>query len=80
MSRLKQIQEQYAKEKGYSEFFILYCDSNYEQTQKYTKEITELYATECVKASLEKASENVIIYWSFVDKESITNHDNIVLL
>lgn len=86
MSRLEDVQEKYAKQKGYSEFFLLYCDSNYKETQKYIKEITSLYATECVKASLEKASENTkewegeICNLVFVTPESITNPENIVLL
>lgn len=43
------------------------------------------YATECVKASLEKASKNAESYFdtddeSHVDKSTITSPDNIVLL
>lgn len=45
------------------------------------------YATECIKSSLDKSSENANITtvnsihkWQGVDKESITNPQNIILL
>lgn len=59
-----------------------------EITVERAKQIAIEYAKEVAQASLEKASENVTIYESFseininhwVNKESITNPENIVIL
>lgn len=91
MSRLEEIKNEVAKSKNLTswnemEYKGYIWDSD-------VKAVCEKYAKECIKASLSKASENVRmktkdnVYelsmmddWSELDKESITNPENIVLL
>lgn len=91
MNRLEQIKDEVARSKGLGSWSELdykgyIWDSDIEA-------VCEKYAKECIKASLEKASQNVKmklkqnIYdlsmmddWSEIDKDSITNSENIVLL
>lgn len=97
MSRLEEIKQEYAKEKtglNYSEFRMLLINNSKSMTEAVIKielhlnKIYEIYATECVKASLDKASEGKTIYKLNsncervygVLKDSITNTGNIVIL
>lgn len=58
---------------------------NYKKEQCYN-DVYIVYAIECCKASLEKASENATYNYDqkydkiSINKESITNQDNIVIL
>lgn len=88
MSRLEQIKNEVLKDFGYKSI----DQALYEQCD-LSNQIAKKYAEECIKASLEKASENVKMKskdniselsmmddWSELDKESIINPENIVLL
>lgn len=91
MSRLEEIKNEVAKSKNFKSWNEMdykgyIWDSDVESVAKQ-------YAKECVKVSLLKASENAKMKtkdnihelsmmddWSELDKESITNTDNIVLI
>jgi len=88
MSRLEEIKEKYAVQQGVDSWKELWFDTtNFKQANERVDELVKMYAKEVVQASLEKASEkakittvNAIHKWQGVDKESITNPENIVLL
>lgn len=86
MSRLEEIKDEFAEFHGHNDWKDLwYSDSNYNRSNEMIDSVMKKYATECVKASLDKASENAECDARdyndyFVDKESITNESNIVLL
>jgi len=87
MSRLEEIKEEYLKQLGYRNYYHLVDNiksgiSPIEKLILLEDDISEKYAEECTKASLEKASENAKfdIMNEDVDKESITNLENIILL
>jgi len=82
---LKEIQDQVAKERAH----ISWEDLTAIGRSRCWPEVNQRYARECVKASLEEASENAVIFMPShrhlhgtknVDKSSITNESNIVLL
>lgn len=84
MNRLEQIKDEYA-EKYHAhdwESFVRNQVSWWVEAQM--DDICKIYAEECVKASLDKASEKAELDGCmdsvFVNKESITNPVNIVLL
>lgn len=93
MKTLIEIQNEVVKERGFSSFtaFARHPDIA-ELPHRITiiDEIAKRYATECIKASLEKAAENAKTDDFFdqrncetktwVDKSSITSKENIVLL
>ena len=58
MSRLEEIKNEYAIKRNYSNFNTMYLSSSFNELNHYIGVIMQLYAEECVKASLEKASEN----------------------
>lgn len=84
---LEEVKNQVIKERlGKGEY--IYHEAMDECDEVWT-EIAKMYATECVKASLEGASENARIGSDFsftqgesfyVQKSSITDHKNIILL
>lgn len=76
----KRLEELY--EKMVDEAPFVFPESN----RKYVYELAEIYAREVAQASLERASEKALINGSEfsrcgceINKESITNPDNIVL-
>ncbi len=90
---LRQIKDQYAKEmafenwqhlvakiKSESKFFTVALST----IMMHNDEATKLYAEECCKASLKEASKNACIepkgMMTRVDKKSIDNFENIILL
>ncbi|WP_347217905.1 hypothetical protein [Chryseobacterium sp.] len=90
MKRLEEIKNEYAKKLEFKDwndlrsFFIL---EDIPRLKDFENEVTYLYAKECCKATLHKASENgkiitvnAIHKWKGLDKESIKNESNIVLL
>lgn len=86
MKRLEEIKNEVAKEFGYSDFHnSTFCRKT---DVKICDEIAKRYAREVAQASLQKASENVALFNEFsefefkhwIDKESITNESNIVML
>ncbi|MVW92435.1 hypothetical protein FCL53_10710 [Elizabethkingia meningoseptica] len=82
MKTLEQIKDEVAKEFGYSDF---HNSTFYRKTDvKICDEIAKRYAREVAQASLQKAAENAVIepkgMMTRVDKESITNECNIVML
>lgn len=106
-SRLEEIKEEYLKQTGFetwaemSEYSLV---GDVGLLDIAIKNVSEKYATECIKASFEKSSENALVRKDFnnlnnndglsqqrfiiddsvqfyeVDKKSITNPENIVLL
>lgn len=71
MKNLEQIKDEVAKE------FIstfTWDDLNYENEMRLWPEVCKRYATECIKASLEKAAQNV------GSRCSLLHEENIVLL
>lgn len=96
MSKLEEIKNEIAKKHDYYDWNdMVYSYESQVLLGERVNELMESYATECVKASLEKASKNptfstVEIWCGPWDKyvitdfrlnqESITNPDNIVLL
>lgn len=86
---LQEIKDQVAKELGHSSHWYIFND----ESGVAINEIAKRYATECVKASLERAAENVLVDFKLypdlktaerssiaVDKSSITDPKNIILL
>lgn len=92
MSRLEDIKDEVVREFGYKDFITyekLMIDSYDFDNTIIIEKIAKSYAVECIKASLDKASEiaktHKVNQWGRlydieVDKESITNESNIVLL
>lgn len=93
MSRLEEIKDEYSIGNtgiNWTEFEVKTISNSKTYGEAVSKielhldQISKLYATECIKASLEKASENACIepkgMMTRVDKESITNESNIILL
>ena len=88
MKRLNEIKTEYAIEKEYNSWDEFISDLPIHRREDYYDKITELYAREVAQASLEKAAENVALFNEFnefefkhwIDKESITNPNNITLL
>lgn len=82
MSRLEEIKNEWAKLLGYDGYFDFTCHKKeVKDIEQFFNEIIERYAKECVKASLEKASESgYCTYDAMIDRESITNPENIILL
>ena len=93
MSRLEELKAEKSKELGYYNWQHLLWANGIFDVEKYNNEVTMEYAKECSQASLEKASENVKMKmkkniedlsmmddWSEIDRESITNPDNIILV
>lgn len=86
---LEDIQNEVAEKHGYGSWDRIYLVAH---TNALWPEVCKRYATECVKASLEKASENASVNSSYVagqcmdsddytvDKTSITSEQNIILL
>lgn len=85
MSRLEEIKNEYAKSKNYVCWDQFISDQpNYKKDQAYN-DVYIVYAVECCKASLEKASEKVECVTCYdneceIDLKSITTPENIVLL
>lgn len=88
MSRLEEIKNEFAREKGFEDFnHLLGNTQEMETVKEYYHEIYIQYASECAKSSLKKASEKtheqyvrpVILSYQEI-KNLITNPDNIVLL
>ncbi|MCT4085477.1 hypothetical protein HZP35_18715 [Elizabethkingia anophelis] len=82
MKTLEQIKNEVAIEFGYSDFHnSTFCRKT---DVKICDEISKRYAREVAQASLQKAAENAVIepkgMMTRVDKESITNECNIVML
>lgn len=79
MSRLEELYKTMCEESPYG---------FHPSIKKYILELAEIYAKECSQASLVKASENAVAYKlksnnsikAIVEAESITNHENIILL
>lgn len=93
MSRLEEIKNEYAKEFDYGDWISFINDQPSWGIEGHMNDVCKRYAKECSQASLKKASENVKMKtkdnvhelsmmddWSELDKESITNESNIVLL
>ncbi|HFI4796474.1 TPA: hypothetical protein ACGQK4_002193 [Elizabethkingia anophelis] len=87
MKTLEQIKYEVAKEFGYESFEQFDDKSTFSYDQKTPKiidEVAKRYAFEVAQASLQKAAENAVIepkgMMTRVDKESITNESNIILL
>lgn len=86
MDRLEAIKEELAKEKGFEDYseLLLQSTHSFGDLDNVITELSNRYAKECVKASLQKASENAESdqEWEMliVKAESITNENNIVLL
>lgn len=94
MSRLTELKEKYAVQQGFDSWKELWFDTtDFKHANERIDELVKLYAKECSQASLEKASESAktqerideksgSYHWVtiVVDKESITNESNIVLL
>lgn len=92
MSRLEEIRNEYAKSKGFSCWNALYTAGGYEYNNNAIKAISELYAKECAKASIELSKENTSWFINSDDcgyipsedyhniLEMIENPNNIVLL
>lgn len=86
--RLEEIKENWAKGQGFDSFEIMRQNRGIDELDLDI--IAKEYATECVKASLEKASEKLCEH--LIDEEevmvwvankycnSITNPDNIIML
>ena len=86
MKRLEEIRNEVAKERGYRDWETLNGSDLYDSD---IDKVAIKYAEECIKASLEKASENAGAYKldypnnvskAVVEKETITNPENIILL
>lgn len=86
MKRLEEIQDELAKLNGYS---YLYEISYTPLLESLTIESIKKYTTECIEASLEKAFENSMLNyeegmyyegWVELDKDSILDKENILLL
>ncbi|WP_241287543.1 hypothetical protein [Chryseobacterium indologenes] len=88
MSKLTEIQNMLAKEKGFEDFDLLLEEtSEMEIIKCFFNEVSKKYAEECVKASLSKAKEHALIDGSpysrcgcEVNEESIASNENVVLL
>ncbi len=84
MSRLEEIKNDYAKANQYDNWTDFINDEAHWMVEKHMDNVCEIYAKECSQASLEKASEKAFIepkgMMTRVDKESITNVENIVIL
>lgn len=90
MSRLEEIKNELAVKifpdnefiEDYQTFSDYFASRHPDWFTNFHREVAEIYAKECSQASLEKASE--IVYdkfnGSYECKQSITNHENIVLL
>lgn len=89
MSRLEEIKNEVAQERGFKDWEHLNGSDLYDSD---IERVAKKYAEECTKASLEKVSEKIKMVdlnsesktaisecW-VVDKKSITNPENIVLL
>lgn len=86
---IQEIKSNYALELGYLTWGLLLEEvSGTIVLLNHMNEVAKRYATECAKASLEKAADNAVafldtedmMYKACVEKESIDNPDNIVLL
>lgn len=78
---LSEIKDQYAKEKGYSNWGdYLFKNNSIRFVEKQVDDFAKFYATACCKATQQKCAENAVCFWPNVKKESITNPSNIVLL
>lgn len=91
MSRLEKIKDKVAKNHGYDSWQdMVYSDeSQVDLLDERVNEVANKYATECVKASLEKASRVAKTFKNSnsgsyldasIDKNSITQESNIVIL
>lgn len=82
MSRLEELKEKYAVQQGFDSWKELWFDTtNFKHANEKIDELVKLYAKECSQASLEKASESgYCTYDAMIDRESITNPENIILL
>lgn len=90
---LQDIKNQVAKDYGYKNYHDAWVKSHGGVSDNFMNQVAKRYATECVKASLEKAAENAksgdirektglsgIWLEADIDKSSITDPKNIVLL
>lgn len=95
MRRLEEIKNEYIIElypnhsfiKDYDSYLEFFASKHPFWFESVNDEISERYAKECSRATLNKSSENALINGSEfsrcgceINKESITNPDNIVLL
>lgn len=82
MSTLQEIKEKWAKGQGFDSWELMRQDQGIDELDLDI--ISKEYATQCILASLNKASEKACIepkgMMTRVDKESITNPENIMLL
>lgn len=73
MKRLEEIKNEYLKSLGYRNYDHLVADiksgkSPIEKLILLEDDISEKYAEECVKASLEKAKKDLYNYWIFFEE------------
>lgn len=82
MKTLEQIKNDYAINKGYLSWKGLLSILLYDLDLicKHENEVMKIYAMECLKLASENATcNNEDFYWSsMIDKESITNENNII--
>lgn len=71
MDRLSEIQNEYARKIGFSDWGdLLKYQLNQKLIHRDYNEVSKTYAKECVKASLEKASENARVMTKNIDTEN----------
>lgn len=87
MSRLEEIQDEYAREIGSTSWNGLVSCVGNKTRGIYEQKVAKRYATECVKASLEEAYKEASLRLDLLEScdyevlnKSITNPDNIVIL
>jgi len=83
-TKLEEIKNEYAQLFRYNNWTDFINDQPNYCVEHHMNKICEIYAKECSQASLEEASKNACIepkgMMTRVDKESITDPDNIILL
>lgn len=89
MSRLEQIKNEVARLKSFNNYSDVLINGCNTQINEISNEAAKIYAKECSQASLEKASRIAKTFKNgnsgsyrdaSIDKESITQESNIVLL
>jgi len=85
MSRLEEIKNDYAKEFDYNDWTSFINDQPSWGIEGHMNDVCKRYAEECVKASLEKANEELSKAletndYDYSIEELITDESNIVIL
>lgn len=86
MKRLEEIKNEYAQTlefKDWDDLRRFHILEDVPGLEEFENEVTYLYTKECVKASLEKASEKIYDYIELNSQEGsdiVNNPENIVLL